>query len=357
MRVIVATSYSDRTETAVYKALAAEGIDVHMNCRPNAPEEPELTAAGVRVSEWTVRHRLDLAASRALRRLIRKEDPDIVYAPTNRGLAAALRAGRGSRARIVAYRGTIGHLKKYDPAAWITYFHPRIARIVCVSRAVEQHLLSMGLPNSRLVTIHKGHDPDWYAGPPSRTRADFGIPDEAFVVGFAGAMRPVKGVDVLLEAALGRELANRTDIHFLLVGEVRDGRIHSLARKGANRDRVHLPGRIDRAATLAKLFDVCVMPSLAREGLPRAVMEAMAQQVPVIVSDVGGMPEVVEHNRGGLIVPPGNAAALADAVAGLAGDRQRCIELGRRAKERIVKDFHVGRTIAQTLQLYRELAV
>jgi len=163
-------------------------------------------------------------------------------------------------------------------------------------------------------------------------------------------------VDVLLEAALRPELSGRPEIHFLLVGEVRDKRIASLARQGANLKRVHMPGRIDRAATLAKLCNVCVMPSLKREGLPRAIMEAMAQEVPVIVTDVGGMPELVEHNRSGLIVPAGNAAALAEAIAELADDPNHCAEMGKRAKERIMNDFHVTRTIEQTLRLYREIA-
>ena len=355
MRVIIATSYSDRTETAVYKALAAKGMAVHMNCGADAPEKPELIAAGVRVSPWMAQHRLDFRASRSLRRLIKAEDPDIVYAPTNRSLAAALRAGRGSRAKIIAYRGTIGHLERYDPAAWITYFHPRVDRIVCVSRAVERYLLSKGLPPTRLVTIHKGHDPDWYSASPTQSRADFGIPEKAFVVGFTGSMRRVKGAEVLLQAALSPEMAARPDIHFLVVGDVRDSRIPPLAQQGSNRQRVHMPGSIRPAATLAKLCNICVMPSLEREGLPRAVMEAMAQGIPAVVTNVGGMPEVVEDQHSGWIVPPGDAPALAAAIAGLADDPNRCAKMGTHARARIESDFHVRRTIEKTLQLYGDL--
>ena len=107
---------------------------------------------------------------------------------------------------------------------------------------------------------------------------------------------------------------------------------------------------------MAQHFDVFVMPSIKREGLPRAVIEAMAQGTPAIVSDVGGMPEIVVHGECGLVVPPKDPAALAKALIRLARDPVRCRRFSKRAPERIQSHFNIQTTIRQTVGLFRQLA-
>jgi glycosyltransferase involved in cell wall biosynthesis len=204
------------------------------------------------------------------------------------------------------------------------------------------------------VTIHKGHDPAWYSGTPPASLAGFGIPAGATVVGFTGNMRPVKGVDVLIEAA--RQLPSSPPIHFLLVGEVRDSRIERLARDARVRDRLHFTGFRKDAPALAGACDIFVMPSVEREGLPRSLIEAMAQGVAPVVSDVGGMPELVAKDECGLVVPPRDPQALAQAILALAQDPVRRQAFGRRARVRIETDFHIRHTIEKAIALFREAA-
>jgi glycosyltransferase involved in cell wall biosynthesis len=210
----------------------------------------------------------------------------------------------------------------------------------------------MRLPPSRLTTIHKGHDVDWYSPGQPGDLEEFGVPEGSFVVGFSGNMRPVKGIDVLIRSAL---LLPPGNIHFLLVGEVRDRRIERLARDAGLPDRMHFTGFRKDASALMGACSLFVMPSVEREGLPRALIEAMSQALPVVVTDVGGMPEVVVDKENGLIVPPRDPESLARAIESFAGDPERCVEFGRRARERIISHFNINATIERTMALYEDV--
>ncbi|MBN1557329.1 MAG: glycosyltransferase family 4 protein [Lentisphaerae bacterium] len=354
MRILVVTAYIDRSEAALYTELARRGAEVRVACRPEAPRAAGLREAGLTVLPLAVRHRFDLSAAAAVARLLDDRPPDVLYAPANRTLAVSLSAARRRPLPVVGYRGTIGHLSRWDPAARLTYLHPRVSRILCVSEAVRAYLLKFGLPPGRLVTVYKGHDPDWYAAPDPAARADFGIPPDAFLAGFTGTIRPVKGIPVLIRAF--EALPDAIRPHLLLVGACRDRRAARAIRRSRRAAQIHTAGFRTDAAALAGLYDVFVMPSLGREGLPRAVIEAMAQRVPAVVSAVGGLPELVADPRCGCVVPPGDARALADALTALARDPVRRRRLGDAARARIAGAFHIDRTVAAVEALFRSLA-
>jgi len=350
MKLMVCLSAVDRSELRLWRGLHKHGVELLVTCSPGAPRYAELCESQFRVEPVYVKTRLDFKASSELRRLVREFGPDVLYAPSNKPLAAALRATRGTSVRVMGYRGTIGHLSRWDPAAWITYFHPRLSHIVSVSEAVRRYLCEeMRFAQSRVTTIYKGHDPAWYADPDSIDLAQFNIPGDAFVVGFAGNMRPVKGVDVLLRAA--KELPADSGIHLLLIGEVRDDTVSRLAADRSIAARAHFVGYRSDAPALIAACDAFAMPSVEREGLPRAVFEAMAHALPVIVSDVGGMPEQVIAEETGIVVPPRDATALSRAMQQLAADSVLCESLGAAGRQRLASEFHISRTIDQFNQL------
>ena len=355
MRILIVNTYSDRSELAMYQGFADAGMEVELICAPDAPEREATQPRGFAVTALPIRHRVDLPAAVRLRRLLRDRPPDAVYAPRNSTLAVALFASWGLRRHaIVAYRGTVGHVNRSDPASWIAYLNPRVDAIVCVSEAVRRYLRSVGVPERKLATVHKGHDPAWYAYPSVPTRTELGLPEDAFVIGFTGSLRPVKGVEDLLSAAA--VLPESVPAHLALVGEVRVPRLREQADSLGLRGRVTFMGHCIDAARLARAFDVFVMPSTEREGLPRAVIEAMAQGVPVIVTDVGGMPELVEDGVSGLVVPPRHPAALAEAIVRLASAPALRQRMGDAARERIRKRFHIETTIASMLDVLRKAA-
>ena len=354
-RLLVVATSLDRPHVALLEGLRAAGVEVDLWFDPASPRRVDILKSFPDARFLAVRHRLDFRAARTLRRWVVAHPPDILYAPDNKQLAIALRALRGLPGRIVGYRGTLGHLSRWDPAAWLTYLHPRLARIVCVSDAVVDYLHDdLRLPPARLVRIYKGHDPVWYDGPPQTpvTRADLGLPPDARIVGFVGNMRPVKGVDVLIRAM--DRLPPQA--HLLLVGEVADPRLTRLTAADSSRsERVHFLGPSVNILGLLDLFDVFVMPSVAREGLPRAAIEAMCRRRPVVASAVGGLPELLDQGRCGLLVPPRDPAALAEAIGRLLADAEWRQRLGVAGRQQIETRFHIRETIAQTLALHQTL--
>jgi len=353
MRVLILTGQSDRSEIGLFEGLKREGLELEIMAEPSSPYRPLMEQAGLALSPLVCSSKLDLRAIQAVRGRLRFKPFDIIHAFTGRTLSNALLASYGLNIKRVAYRGTCGHISRWDPSSWLTYLHPGLDKIICVSEAVRQYLLSRGVAQARLTTIPKGHDPIWYQTKRRPALQEFGIEREALVIGCAANMRPVKGVDLLLEAA--SLLPPNRPVHLLLVGEVRDAKILRLAAQMPPHIQVHLPGFRSDAATLMGACHIFVMPSRDREGLPKAVIEAMAQAVPVVVTEVGGLPELVRNGIDGLSVPKEDRLALANALQTLLGDEELRRRLGRQAQERIRSDFCIAKTVNQVLTLYQGL--
>ena len=118
-------------------------------------------------------------------------------------------------------------------------------------------------------------------------------------------------------------------------------------------DRIKLLGRVDDVRELLWASDIFAMPSL-KEGLGVAALEAMASGLPVIASDVGGLREVVEDGRTGIIVPPANSKQIASAIQRLAESDGLRAQMGAAARARVVENYSMEKMAARTLALYRE---
>ncbi|MBN1237743.1 MAG: glycosyltransferase [Gammaproteobacteria bacterium] len=294
---------------------------------------------------------------RALRRELRRGRYDILHVFSGRALQNGLLASVGLPVRIVAYRGIVGNVSFADPVSWLRFLNPRIARIICVADAVRDFFLRMRpaflrVPEERLVTIHKGHSLDWYREP-AADLASAGIPPDAFVVGCVANYRPRKGIELLVDAVA--RLPESWNVHLLLVGDMEAARLAQAIERSGAAARVHRTGYRPDAPALAAACDVFVLPSTRREGLARSLIEAMAYGVAPVVTDCGGSPELVVDGVSGLIVPPGDAAALAEAIAKLHEDPQLRLRFGAAARERIARDFRIEDTIERTIDVYREV--
>jgi len=165
-------------------------------------------------------------------------------------------------------------------------------------------------------------------------------------------MRPVKGVDLLLKAAL--RLEPLRDIYWLLIGEVSDPRIEALARDPRIADRVRLTGPRPGGGHLSSLFDVYASPS-RMEGFGMSVVEAMAQHVCPLVSNVGGLPELVEHEVNGLVVPKEDVESIAGSIRRLHDDVALRRKLAEAAYERASSVFSIEAWAGRLTQAYEDI--
>ena len=352
IRVLLSGLSNDRVELHLADALRDAGVELFVIDNPDSLAADWCTSRGILHIDHEFHNRFEFGAVAMYRELLHEYRFDVVHCLTNRALSTALLATRLMEAppKIVAYRGTMGHLHRWDPASLLSYLSSRVDGIICVSHAVRAYLQTFNLPDSRLEVIWKGHDPAWYAPAPRSALTDLGIPPDAVVVVLVGNIRPVKGADVLLEAF--DEIHPVENIHLLLIGEIRDPHIEKQIDKHPH---VHFLGFRHEAAQLAGACDIAVMPSIEREGLPKAILEAMAQGLPAIVSNVGGMPELVENGVSGFVVPPRDPAALRKAVRTLAQDAALRRRFGAAARDCIAGPFHFRHTVEKTLALYRRL--
>jgi glycosyltransferase involved in cell wall biosynthesis len=355
MRALWIANSPDRPMTATIIGLQARGVEVHVMCPAHAPRFKILEAAGISMIDFAPRRSIELRAIRKMRAELRRKDYDILHVFGNRAITNAILAAHKMPVRLITYRGIVGNLSFLDPIAWARYLNPRIDRIVCVAEAVRRFLLDMRpaflrVPPDRLVTIYKGHDLNWYQDQPADL-SQLGIPPDAFVIGCVANIRPRKGIEVLVDAA-GR-LVPELDLHLLLVGNMESAALRERIEASPARRRIHLAGFRADAPALMAACDVFVLPSLKREGLPRAVIEAMAYRTPPIVTNCGGSPELVEDGVSGLVVPPGDDSAIANAVRKLAADPAARQNMGEAARERIRLHFNIENTVRQTLELYQ----
>lgn len=353
MRILALTPTPDRPEAAILAGLARSGASVHVVGTPAPLQRDLLTQAGVTITEYVFRSRFDLRGMRLIRSLVRQDNTDLVYALTNRALSSAVIGLIGLSVKLVAYRGTVGHLSWFDPSCWLTYLNPRVRMTLCVSRAVEDYMRSKGISQDRLALVYKGHDIAWYESP-AVDRAQFGIPTDAFVVGCTAVMRAVKGIDDLL-GAVTMLLDEIPNLHLLLIGSVKDLEIQNHIDAFPRRDRLHLLGFRDDATRLQRLADVTVMASKSREGFPKSIIEAMAQGVPAIVTAVGGMPELVGHGAAGVMVEPMNPTSLAAGIRALYQNAEYRESLGIAARKRIVEAFNVNDTVTRVQSIFTSL--
>jgi len=353
----------DRASAEQLIGLAGAGIDVEILGAPDESWKRRFAEGGIPVHTLMTRSRLDPRALHFIRRLIREKNYDVIHSYNAKSLGAVLAASRGTPTHIVGFRGYTGHVGFLHPTSWVGHLHPRVRRIICVSKAVERSFLSLRflgwkVPPEKVVTIYKGHELDWYGDEPADL-GEFGVPPGVFTVGFCGRDRRRKGLHVLVEAA--GLIDPDYPIHYVLVGRMDSN--HGLERQIAGspaRSRMHFTGYRADAPRISGACDVFTLPCIRwrgvdGEGLSRAVLEAMAQGVPPIVTDAGGLPEQVEHGVSGYVLRQSDPRALADAIVELYRNPEQRREMGRRSRRRIDEEFNCRRTVRETIALYEDV--
>lgn len=358
MRLLCITNHGDtlnsiRPEAEIFIGLARAGVQVTVMTRADSCYADAMRAAGVTVVDFSPRRKLSLPAIRFIRQTLKRGAYDLVYAFNNKAIANAAMACIGLPVVLVTYRGQTGNISRWDPFAYLTHLHPRVDCVVCVSRATRDDLRPQLRHPERVVSIYKGHDLAWYSETPA-SLATFGIPEGAFVVASIANNRPRKGVPTLLEAAA--LLPPELPIWFLLVGSGMDSpQVQHLVQACPEPQRIVRAGHRSDATAIVAACQVSVLASTKREGLPKTVIEAMAHGVAPVVSDTGGSAELVQDGVSGLVVPPGDAAAIARAIETLYRDPEKRRLMGRRARERIASHFSVQQTVRQHLALFQSL--
>lgn len=355
IRLLCLTSHADtlnsiRPEAEMLIGIARAGVITHVMTQPDSPYAEQMRAAGITLSPFSPRRKISPRAIRQIREYIARHDIDIVYAFNNIAISNAVWACTGSRVRLLTYRGQTGNIERYDPSSLLTHRHPRVDGIVCVAKAIEHYLRPRISPRVSIYTVYKGHDLSWYQDP-AADRSALGLADSDYVVGCVANNRPRKGVRYLIDACAA--LADLKHLKLVLIGAgMSDEIVAHLPDQHPLRDRIVCLGVRHDVTQLIQMFDVAVLPSIKREGLPKTIIEAMAYALPCIVTDTGGNAELVAHEQSGLVVPVADSAALAAAIRRLADDPALAKRMGAVGRQRIAGQFSIERSVRDLLAVF-----
>jgi glycosyltransferase involved in cell wall biosynthesis len=317
---------------------------------------PELKALGVQVhcldgslgARWIMR----------LRTLVRERRIDLVHVHSAYPAVGA-RLGLERRCPIVYTEHNVWG--NYHRATYwgnlLTY--RRNDHVFAVSEQVRRSARYPGpfrlLPMPTVETLYHGPDPEALArrASPDGVREELGIPADAPIVGTVANFKPHKGHEYLLQAAV-RVRQSVPDVRFVLVGlGPLERQLRQRARALRLDETVVFAGAREDAIRVAAAFDLVALSSL-REGLPIALIEAMALGKPVAVANFAGLTEVVEHGRQGLVVPTADPGALAEAILRLLENASLRRQFGAAARQR-AGFFDIRKAVRRIEEVYEEL--
>jgi glycosyltransferase involved in cell wall biosynthesis len=356
---LAVTSYSDLPETHLFIALYRSGIAIEVMCPNDAPNRHLLVEASVPVFDLVLQSRFDKVGIAKIRERLAARNVDIFHAFNNKAVSNGLIATKSHKCKFIAYRGIEANVSYYDPMSWMTYLHPRVSVIVCVADAIRRYFWNMkflgfSAPVKKAQTIYKGHDEHWYSDTAISLR-EFDVPKDVLTVGCIVNDRPRKGLKYFIAAT--DLLPENLSIHFVFIGDIKNNKLLEAIKQSHYAANIHLLGAQKKAAAIIKSCDICILPAIKREGLPKGIIEGMIQNVAPIVTDSGGSPELIEHGKSGLILRSGSAQDIADAIEKLYNDRDLLTSMKKNAKTRIVSDFHASKTVEQHIILYQSLTL
>jgi glycosyltransferase involved in cell wall biosynthesis len=245
------------------------------------------------------------------------------------------------------------------------FFLNRFDRVIAVSDSVKQEILNHNISAGKVLTICNGIDTNRFNNPKKieNVRREFGIDKSYKIIGTVGRLSEEKGHIHLLNAAT-KVFQEYPKVVFLVVG---DGPLRNdleekasalrqtqhVEKNGPESPFIFAGVRSDMPA-IYSLMDIFVLPSLT-EGLPMVLLEAMASQKPIVATNVGAIPKVIEHGHSGLLVQPGDTKGLAKAITDLLANPQKAYGLAKNARRKVKQQFSSERMAERYVEVYRDV--
>jgi len=336
-------------------ALAEQGHRITLACTVEGVLAPLAEQAGISVRpllHHLVKRRQSPRYAWKLAKLVRQSQFDLVHAHMYASALASAYALLGTSIPLVITEHSQANWRSQYACRCSQWSYSQARHIIAVSREIRRRLIEQeGVPSDRISVImnalppaseqHKSIQPDL----PAALR-------NGLLVGVAARLQPEKGVAYFLEAA-AHVLQFLPEVHFLVMGDGPQRKeLQVYVEQLGVQEHVHFLGfRLDARAIIG-LLDVLVVPSLS-EGTPLVTLEAMSAGVPVVASAVGGIPEQVRHQSEGILVPPGDALALGEAVLHLLQNPTWMQQLGEAGRQRALSRFSFTTMLQETENVYR----
>ncbi len=335
--------------------LAGRGHHVLVVTRPNEHWDRACAAGNVKHAALPMRSGIDLPSAWALARLIREHDIQIVHCQKGRARTLALLAGLTVRIPVlILNRGVSFSLDRWNRLGYTT---GRVTSVVAVCESIKRGLVAAGVPAAKIDVIYSGTDLGrFHPGVDGRrVRAELGLGPEHALVTQVG-IRSWRGNDDVLEA-MTRVCHAAPRARLLFVGAP-PARVVSLRDRAFRRgigESVQVLGHREDIPEILAASDLVVDASYAGLGLTGSLREALAVETPVVGTDLEGHPELIIEGETGLLVPPRNPDALAQAILGLLENPTRAKAMARAGRKRVEAHFSMAQKVQRTEALYERL--
>jgi len=300
----------------------------------------------------------DLLGFFEIKKLLKIERPDILFLCSSKAGFLGSLAGKSIKIKKIIYR--IGGWTFNDPwPKWKKKMYILIEKytakfkdfIVNNAESDRQQAIKLGIkPKKEIITIHNGLDINKLEFlPREEARKELKIENSKFVVGTIANFYPPKGLEYFIEAV---SLINNKEIKFILIGDGEDRpKLEELIKKYNLKDNLILTGSLLDARKYLKAFDVFVLPSV-KEGFPWVVIEAMAAEVPVVVTKVGALPEIIQNGENGILIEPRNPKAIVEAINLLLGNKDLIRKISKEGRKTVIEKFNLDKMIQQYEDLF-----
>ncbi|MEW6486597.1 MAG: glycosyltransferase family 4 protein [Thermodesulfobacteriota bacterium] len=337
----------------LHRGLLERGVDSRLVCSAGGELLRRCAAQGLPAAGAPLRGEWDVLSAWALARRIRRLRPSLVHAHSSHAQMLALLACRLAGARNLVATRRVDFVPPRHPVNRWKY--GGVARWIAISQAIADILRDFGIPEERLRVVPSGVLPrPADAGAAAAFRRELGVAPDQPLVGNIAHLADHKGQTYLVDA-LQRVLERVPRVRCVIVGQ---GELEAPLKEQARRLGLgrHLvfTGFRDDVDAIMEALDLFVMSSHL-EGLGTIVMDALLAGKPVVATRTGGIPEIIQDGVHGLLVPPRDPAALAEAVLRLLEDGALAARLASAGQERVRNRFGVGAMVQGNLAVYREL--
>jgi len=335
--------------------LRARGHHVVVATRSSPLWRREAEGAGIPYVSLPMSHELDMRSVVGIVRLLREHRIQIVHCHKGRARTLALLAGLFEKIPVlILNRGVSFPL---DPWNRLGYTTGRVTAVVAVSQSIKRGLVAAGVPMEKIEVIYSGTDTDrFHPGVDGgRVRSELGLQPDHFLVTQIG-VRSWRGNDDVLDA-MARVAQAAPPARLLIVGAP-PARIVSLGEKARERgigDVTRVLGHREDIPEILAASNVTVDASYAGLGLTGSLRESLAVETPVIGTNLEGIPELVLDGETGLLVPPRNPEALAQAILRVIENPTRAKAMARAGRKRVEVLFSTRLKVEKTEALYTRL--
>ncbi len=343
------------------KFLNKEKYKAHLICLCQGPFAQLAADHGFAAGVIAMRHKLDLSTIKPIREYLVENRIDLVH---THGVRANLVARIAAKKEELPVVTTFHSVLRYDYDSILKAGFARLLtmltnkntdQFIAISRAIEKEILQMGVPAKRIKVIYNGLDPSSFTNPgdPREIKRALDLDPDKLTVTMVARLHPVKGHRYFLQAA--REIVKTgLNVQFLIIGEgIYKGKIQQWIRELGLDEVVRMPGYYSPIEDIYTVSDILSVPSLM-EGLGMVILEAMYFNVPVVASNIGGVPEIIEDQVNGILVQPRDYKSLAQAIMKVLVDGDLADQI-RKNGQKTVKEFSLENMAGQVEATYAAL--